>query len=189
MAASVKTSQCGDYRALKTILGIEGAFFGAGGYARVLCALGIDLRLATKVALRILSARARLLIGPNDSAIPGILEGVRRVPGATWLDDSLALEHRFGISEDFLEFAQQVTQPIPINPKSRLWIRTAVLPNLLQFDRDWLATQEQNFLPWLHDVDVVKKVLMLLASALWSKREWLYTRAWYLSRLSGWAKV
>ena len=107
------------YRALKATLGIEGVSLGSGGYARVLCALGIDLHLATKVALRILSARARLLMVPSHSAIPGILEGARRVPGATWLDDSLPLERRFGISEDFIEFAQHVTPTISITVSLR----------------------------------------------------------------------
>ena len=45
------------YRALKSVLEIEGASLGTGGYTRLLIALGLDLRLASKVALRIFSSK------------------------------------------------------------------------------------------------------------------------------------
>ena len=89
------------YRSLKSVLAIEGASLGTGGYARILIALGIDLRLSSKVALRILSARARLLSLPPSSFGPNILQGASKVVGATWIDDSFELLRFFEIQPDF----------------------------------------------------------------------------------------
>ena len=73
------------YRALKSVLEIEGASLGTGGYTRLLIALGLDLRLASKVALRIFSARARLFSLPCATLVSDTLVGAGRVSGATWV--------------------------------------------------------------------------------------------------------
>ena len=172
------------YRCLKSILGIEGASLGTGGYARVMLALGIDLRISTKVALRILSARGRLLSLPSTSSIPHILHGASRVAGTTWMDDSLAILQSFNIQTDFLEFVERLPPTMPPRQKVKTWVRKFVLPALLQFDTAWLHAQPQNFFHWINDADTEKQVLASLARAHWSKREWIYARAWYLTRLS-----
>ena len=173
------------YRSLKSILAIEGASLGTGGYARLLLALGLDLRLASKVALRILSARGRLFCLPSTSAIPGILRGAAVVTAATWLDDSLDLLRHFNIPIDFPGFEAQLDPSLTARHKVKLWLRECVLPALLQFDSNWLKAQEPKLFDWLRHGDSEKRILASLAPAQWSKREWLYVRAWYLTRLSG----
>lgn len=173
------------YRALKSVLGIEGASLGTGGYTRLLIALGLDLRLASKVALRIFSARARLFSLPCTTLVSDTLAGAGRVSGATWLDDSLALEHVFGIPEDFPYFIQQLDSSLPPKSQVRSWIHNIVFPSVLQHDATWLRDHEAHCFSWLRDAQLEKKMLTVLATAHWSKRGWLYVRAWYLARLSG----
>ena len=173
------------YRALKSVLGIEGASLGTGGYTRLRIALGLDLRLASKVALRIFSARARLLSLPCTTMVSDTLAGAGRVSGSIWLDDSLTLERVFDIPVDFPWLIQQLDSSLPPKSQVRSWIHNILFSKIVQHDATWLREHESHCFSWLSDAQLEKKMLTILATAHWSKRDWLYVRAWYLARLSG----
>ena len=173
------------YKALKALLGIEGASLGQGGYSRILWILGLDLRLSSKVALRIFSLRARLFSLPSHNPVFEAVTGASKVTGATWLDDAKALLslYHIGPESDFNSFARRLPTSMPSKVKVRCWVRSVVVPALVQFDRSWRETQLDP--SWLANASLEHSVRLILSEANWTKRVWQYARCWYLSRLSG----
>lgn len=105
--------------------------------------------------------------------------------GATWIEDPLALERVFDIPEDFPCFIQRLDSFLAPRSQVRSWIHSIAFPSILQHDATWLREHESHCFPLLRDDQLEKKMFKILATAHWSKRDWLYVRARYLARLSG----
>ena len=88
------------YKALKAILT-------CGGYVRLLMVLNQKWRLSSKVAVRILAARARLLQLQENCPVHPAIRGAQLVTGETWLDHSAHLLDVLQIARnfDFLTFS------------------------------------------------------------------------------------
>jgi hypothetical protein len=92
------------YAAAKILLGVCNASFGEGGYGSILIAFGMKHRLGTKVAERIVLARARLLSLPLDSPVSQAVQGCALLTGATWLDHARAVGRELQLEVDFLDY-------------------------------------------------------------------------------------
>ena len=84
---------------------------------------------------------------------------------------------------DVLSILGQVDASLPRKAQVQIWSQTHVFPKPLQYDLDWFHEQDPQLLAkqWL----ARKASLRHSKDAAWNSREWLYTRIWYLCRLSG----
>eukprot|EP00959_Pyramimonas_sp_CCMP1952_P258974 5413978-Pyramimonas_sp.AAC.1 len=98
---------------------------GHGGQSRVLLEARLPTRLGTKVARRIISARARLLLLPRPSPATAVLDAAALSPLArTWMDDAEEVGRSVGVVE--------WPQPDPLDTAARRrerahdWVRRVV---------------------------------------------------------------
>lgn len=82
-------------------------------------------------------------------------------------------------------FIRRLDSSLPPTSRVLSWIHNIFFPNILQNDATWLREHESHCFSWLSDAQLERKMLTILATANWSKRDWLYVRAWYLATLSG----
>ena len=89
----------------KQLLGFRaGDSLGEGGMVKVLCETRCAWRLSTKLVLRAILARARLLALPSNSPLEGVMGAASARRGPTWLDHVRVLSADLGVVPDILEF-------------------------------------------------------------------------------------
>jgi len=181
------------YTVMKMTLGAEGCSLGAGGRHRLMMILGVELRLSTAMAIRIVLARARLLSLPPGNPVEAAISGAEHSTGRTWLSDAVEVMRGMGIHEDqdFLRTPAALQHLMVRTPESRqkavlIWKRLIVMPAAKGLDRRWIAGQigQSTPLPWeIHIQDE------LLPGALryvhLTKGTWFQVRIWAAARASG----
>lgn len=130
------------YQAVKSTLGAgTGLSLGDGGQARLLYDVGFSYRLSTRLALRICTTRARLLMLPPESSMSSVIAAAGNVVGGTWLDDAKEVIRNLGIQTDVSEFicaeCLLVGEAEQRKAAVNKWKQSHVIPVLRARDEAW----------------------------------------------------
>ena len=187
--AVTKKLNTAQYLVLKHVLEAEGVSFGPGGRHRLMIALGVPYRLSTKVAIRIVCTRARILCLPPSNPVQEAILAAKAVTGMTWLDDATLVARSIGITEEF-DFPRWPKARCILNQGTidaaakavQAWKREVVEPTAHHFERTWFSTQQDA----VAEGGAAKwdEVLAIMVTASWSKIAWKYARAWMVARLT-----
>ena len=177
------------YNSLKAVLGAERSSLGAGAQHRLLLTLGVRLRLGTKLAIRIGTARARLLSLPVDSPVTAATQGALSVTGRHWLTDALLVLASIGLDQTL---GADCFLPVPgSDPQAARravlrWKREVLLPAAYRYERNWFQSQisAHDAWPWTLPHWDNKNALDFLSNQCWGKAMWRHARAWLLARAS-----
>jgi len=161
---------------------------GKGGQSRVFLEARLATRLGTKLARRILSARARLLLLPRPSPLSEVLEAVALSPSArTWVRDAEEVGRSVGVTE--------WPEPDPLATPDRRrtvaqeWMRRVVDPVLEALEARWFAEQvgklaDDGLVP-LHVLPPLRQPWpATVAWAPWGRTMRRYHRACMVARLT-----
>ena len=161
---------------------------GKGGQTRVFLEARLSTRLGTKLARRILSARARLLLLPRSSPISDVLEAAAISPGArTWMRDAEEVGRNVGVT------AWPDPDPLdtPARRRARVqeWTRRGVDPLLEALEARWFAEQvgklaDDGLVPLHVLVPLRQPWPVAVAWAPWGRTMRRYHRAWLVARLT-----
>ena len=183
------------YRMGKQLLGVRASdSLGEGGVVKVLCETRFVMRLSTKVAVRAMLARARLLALPQDSPLEGVLGAAVARRGPTWLDQVRVLTMELGIVPDIVEFGPfaSLDRSCAVDRKQVVscWKRHVVIPQVGRLDDEWFRSQLAKLVP----VECVRFGLYLssrcsfapgLSWASWGSTTWRCFKTWCAVRASG----
>jgi len=133
---------------MKAVLGAEGCSLGQGGRHRLIVTLGIKLRLSTTVAVKIVMARARLLMLPASNPVYPAVLGALMTTGHNWLNDARDLMLSLGIPShldaghcDNVIALLGDGGPVCRQKAAAWWKRHVVLPAAFRFEEEWLQGQ------------------------------------------------
>ena len=109
------------YQAFKALLSAGRDFsLGASGQAKLFASLGVQLRLGTRLGMRICMTRARLLSLQSGHPVEAALEAAPAVTGATWLDHARLIEAEFSVAPGWEVFANAHPAPHSAKEAKRL---------------------------------------------------------------------
>jgi hypothetical protein len=181
------------YRAAKSLLGLRGVSLGDGGHVRALHESRFLTRLGSRVAQRIIMARARLLCLPDDSPISGVLKAAVAQTGVTWLDHARVVTLELGVVPDFSEFVTSFvgghSDPEAMRIAARSWKSRVVVPAIRRQEALWFAKSiaelnEAGLIPYAELVPFSRPIASELRWASWGKTMWRFYRAWCVARAS-----
>ena len=184
------------YRAAKCLLGMSpGLSLGAKGHVRVLCETRFFTRLSSKVALRIILARARLLALPVCNPVGEIVKAAHARTGPCWLDHARMLSVELGVYPDFTEFTA-LDDSVRGDPIARrrvvtLWKHKVVWPALRRMDDQWFKAQLEAIpaVSPLHYGLLAPRRLPFATGLLWAPwgpTMWRFFKLWCIARITGW---
>ena len=183
------------YRMGKQLLGLRASdSLGDGGHVRVLCENRFFTRLSTKVAMRAIMARARLLALPSGSPVGDVLRAAAARCGPTWLDQTRVLTAELGVCPDIVVFPPFVNldRGHAIERKKVVWWwkKRVVAPQLRRVDEDWFRGQLQKLSECSYPlyrliVPVGNGFSPGLLWAPWGRCMWRYFKIWCAVRASG----
>ena len=181
------------YQMAKELLGVPSLSLGQGGSARLFAELGIGMRLATRVAIRIALCRARALcLSPELAAARPFRVAMSQV-GSNWLHHAECVSAtQLSLSTDFIDdgpwlplLQTQCGQAAVLS-----WKHKVVLPAALLKERQWFAAQAQLWENSHSEARFGERCakplfLGLLPRLVWHSGKWRYLRAWAIARLTG----
>ena len=180
------------YRAAKILLGVRvHDSWGPGGHVRALCETRFFRRLSSKVALRIILSRARLLALPTHNPVGSIVSAALGRTGPSWLDHARVLTAKFAVYPDFLEFYPlddlQRNDPSTRRKAVSTWKHKVVLPRIKQIDEEWFQAQldalpADGFLSYVGVAPSRVPFSPGLVWAPWGPTTWRFFRAWCVAR-------
>ena len=171
------------YQAFKALLSAGRDFsLGASGQAKLFASLGVQLRLGTRLGMRICMTRARLLSLQNGHPVEAALEAAPAVTGATWLDHARLIEAEFSVAPGWEVFANAHPAPHSAKEAKRLqakWKLSVLGPAVKVFESAWFQKK-------LVGAGLSQACLggPELRWAPWSRLRWKFHRAWLLCRLT-----
>jgi len=182
------------YEAAKCMLGFPVGFsLSDGGMVRVLAETRFLTRVASRLAQRIVLARARIMCLPIDNPIAPVLSGASAITGPTWLDDVVAIQRELGITTDFTSFVH-ITEDVRRCPvlRSRAvqrWKLAVVIPRIQSLEERWFKEQlaalnEDGLVPYADLVPLRKPFRLDVRWAPWGKTMWRFFRAWLVARIT-----
>ena len=179
------------YDVAKALLGLPpSASFGAGGHVRAFLETRLLTRAAAKVATRIITAWARVLLLPQDSPVAPAIRAALAAGGGTWLQDAAAVAQTYGVSAPPLHLADAAEAgPKARRQAVRSWARAAVLPKIREAERAWFCEQlgklnDNGLLPIAEVLPLQRQWPADLRWAGWGKSTWRFHRAWCVARVT-----
>ena len=132
------------YDVAKNLLGISDISLGAGGQSRLLMELGIEQRLATRVATLIAITRARILCQDNSHGVWQAFSAAVSSKADTWLNHVRIVQDSLAVPVEFQFHAYfPAMRLLPQDPKAavNLWKRQILIPAASASDRRWFQQE------------------------------------------------
>ena len=137
----------GQYGVAKDLLGVPRTTE-LGGYARLFLELRIEWRLGTLWARRVIMARARLELLPEEHPLSTLVDRIETAGVRTWWQDALEVQEAWGITVGAREYGSGLgsgrTTPQARRAKSQKYKHQVVMPAMRTREAEWfrVALQE-----------------------------------------------
>jgi len=175
------------YEVAKDLLGISGISLGAGGQSRLFMELGIEQRLATRVATLIALTRARILCLDNSHGVWQAFSTAASTKADTWLNHARIVQDSLAVPVDFHEYSPAM-HLLPQDPKAavKLWKRQILIPAAKASDRRWFQ-QEASKWTAAHTQLLLPPPgrMWIRQAAYWPRNMQYHLRRWTATRLAG----
>ena len=169
-----------------------GVSLGSGGYVRAFAETRFLTRLGSEIAIRIVLARARLLLLPAGHPVEAAVNGALNVTGKNWLRDAESVMEDLGIGTDICHDWSDIGRSSSKKTKDFLkkWKLQVVRPAVWRLEEEWFRVQlsklnNDGLVPYAELVPLRQPCPAVVRWAPWGKTMWRFHKAWCLARVTG----